>query len=542
MISSLTAAAILFTGIGTASAYTVNPATNLGLSINQGSNYVANFNPFSPNQRGGNYFTFEPLLIINMLSGNVTPWLATKYGWSNNGKTLTFTIRKGVKWSDGKSLTPADVAFTYTLLKKFPAMDTNGLWSNLTNVTVHGDQVVMNMKEHNSFTFSTLSQTPIVPQHIWSKVKNPASWANPNPVVTGPYILASLNPNEYVLKRNPYYWQKKLPFPQTLTVPALPSNQGAQMALDQQTLDWAGLFIPKIENGYVRFDTQHNKYWYPPSTPTDLFLNLTKYPFNITAFRHALAYALNRTGIGSKGESGYAAPASPTEIVLPFNKMYLDTAVAKKYAYAYNPTKAKAILKAAGFKWNAKGSLIDPKGKPVSFKLEVPNGWTDWVEDCQVIGEELAQIGITVHLYTPSSNTFTNELGTGSFDAALWNNSGGSDPGLLFFQDFASVNTAPIGQQAGSNYERWKNKTTDKLINEYSVTSNSAKRKMLLNQLQAQVAEQLPVIPIFYQPMWAEYKTNKYVGWPTPSNPYAAPATFYYPESLYVVTHLRPAH
>src|ERR1700690_313711 len=72
---------------------------------------------------------YETLDFVNALQNSkVTPWLATAYAWSNSNKTLTFTIRSGVKWSDGTPFSAADVAYTFNLLKKYPALDLNAVW------------------------------------------------------------------------------------------------------------------------------------------------------------------------------------------------------------------------------------------------------------------------------------------------------------------------------------------------------------------------------------------------------------------------------
>ena len=95
---------------------------------------------FSPYNADVNFqsigFIYEPLLFINSLKSTAppTPWLASSYHFSNGDRMLTFTIRKGVKWSDGQPLTPADVAFTFNLMKAHPALDLNALWSVLTSV------------------------------------------------------------------------------------------------------------------------------------------------------------------------------------------------------------------------------------------------------------------------------------------------------------------------------------------------------------------------------------------------------------------------
>ena len=92
-------------------------------------------------------FMYEPLVYVNPLQqGKTTPMLASSFKWSNGNKTLTFTIRSGVKWSDGTPMTANDVAYTFNLTKKNPALDLTGAWSVLSSVTASGNTVTMNFK------------------------------------------------------------------------------------------------------------------------------------------------------------------------------------------------------------------------------------------------------------------------------------------------------------------------------------------------------------------------------------------------------------
>jgi len=518
----------------------VNPQTNLTISINSSTPYTNDFNPASPDERGGANLMWEPLYIINQVNGKVTPWLATSWKWSDGGRVLTFTIRKGVKWSNGTPFGPNDVVFTYNLLKKYPALDGNGIWNYLTSVRAKGDKVIFTLNSPNSLVFQALP-VAILPEAIWSKVKNPVTWADPNPVVTGPYVLQSLNSQEYVLKKNPLWWGKNHSYPDTITVVPTTNNTGV-MELDDGSLSWVGLFIPNIQHAYVDHDPKVNHYWFPESVPIALYMNLTRYPFNLTKFRQALDYAMDKTAMADKGEYGYTTRASATDIVLPYDREWMDAAVNARYQYHYNLKKAAAILKSIGFHLNAQHQLISPKGKPVSFKIEVPSGWTDWIEDADIAQSSLHQLGIDAQVYTPSANAYFNDMTMGNFQTTIWSESGDADPGALFFQMFDSMMSAPIGKSANSNTERWYNKDSDQWINEYITSTSPAKQKQALFHLEAQVAQQLPVIPLFYGPVWNEYRTNQYVGWPTAKDPYAAPDPDLWPDALMVVTHLHPAH
>src|SRR6476659_5357634 len=102
---------------------------------------------FSPYNGSTNFlatgFVYEPLVFVNPLqNGKTTPMLATAWKWGAGNKSLTFTIRQGVKFNDGTPMTPADVVFTFNLLKKFPALDLPGVWGALSSVSATGsDQV-----------------------------------------------------------------------------------------------------------------------------------------------------------------------------------------------------------------------------------------------------------------------------------------------------------------------------------------------------------------------------------------------------------------
>src|SRR5215468_218497 len=99
------------------------PTGVLQISNESGATWTCDFSPFNPSVQGLIFGpVYEPLVFVNALqSGKTTPWLASSFAWSNGNKALTFTIRKGVKFSDGSPMTAADVAFTYNMLKKFKA-------------------------------------------------------------------------------------------------------------------------------------------------------------------------------------------------------------------------------------------------------------------------------------------------------------------------------------------------------------------------------------------------------------------------------------
>src|SRR6202521_472729 len=109
----------------------------------------AGLNPFNGHTDVGvQGLIYETLYFVNVNGGAFTPMLATAYSWNSDNTQLTFTIRQGVKWNDGKTFDANDVAFTFNLLKQYPAADANGVWSYLSSVTApNATTVVMTFQK-----------------------------------------------------------------------------------------------------------------------------------------------------------------------------------------------------------------------------------------------------------------------------------------------------------------------------------------------------------------------------------------------------------
>jgi peptide/nickel transport system substrate-binding protein len=514
----------------------------LTINVDGGGPFVCNYNPYSPNETDGSVgFIYEPMMIFNMLNGQIKPWLATSYAWSSGNKVLTFTVRKGVKFSNGEPFSASDVAFSFNLLKKFPGLDLNAVWtgSGLTSVTApSATQVVFTFSRPDTPLLFYIAQTAIVPQKIWSAIANPVTFANIKPVGTGPYKLATCKSSEYQFKANPHYWQPGKPMAKTITVPSLPSGAIADTKLSQGVFDWGGLFAPNVQGTYVAKNPKYNHYWYPQGTPVTMYPNDKVYPMNLAGFRRAMAMAIDRAKVGKIGEGGYEDAANQTGVTLPEEQSWYDPSAGN---LGYNPKAAAALLKSLGFK-NAGGQLKAPDGKPVSFTIQVPSGFIDWISDCQLIAQELKTLGISVRVTTPSFSTWQSNLTTGNFTLALDEPNAGSNPWFMYHQVLASGETAAEGKNAASNYERWSDPTTDKLLAQFSATSSASAQKTALAGVEKIMVQQAPVIPLVYQAWWEQYSTQHFTGWPSAANPYAVPSPYSYPDNLLVLTTIRPVH
>lgn len=493
-----------------------------------------NFNPFSPNKRNLTTWMYEPLEVVNNLNSAETPFLATGYT-QPNAETVDFTIRQGVKWSDGKPFTPADVAFTFNLLRAHPALDVNGDWQHIRSLSVSGDHVVFHLKSADVPAAKVIEQTLIVPEHTWRDVKDPVTYTNPDPVVTGPYTLDHFTPNQYTLAKNEQYWQADKVAVQKIVVPGSSSD----LAIATQGYDWAYSFFPNVDNTWVKADKQHNSYWFPPGGIVGLLPNLTKAPFDNLDFREGLSLGLDRQQIADKAEQGYVKAASQTGLLLPNEKSSLNPSIPDQGMVSQNTSAAYAHFAKAGYTRKG-GKLVDRAGKPLTVTLTTPDGWADWLQGAQEIIEQLRGLGITVKLDKPQPASYQQDLQNGDFDLAL-GTVGGS--GSLF-QDYNNLLNSdfkkPVGKSTASNYQRYGDPATDALLDKLKTTSDPTEQRKLTDQLQGVVYQQLPVLSLFYGGLWGLSSDKKFTGWPSQKNPYASLMTWG-STPLLVMTHLRLA-
>lgn len=503
--------------------------------------FTRNFNVFlnSSQLNGTQGMIYETLLYFNRESGDVNPWLATSYQFSADAKSLTFTLRDGVKWNDGQPLTSDDVAFSFNILHQFPALDSNVIWQAIDKVTNPDPKtVVVTFKQPSTdMLWYTGGQTYIVPKHIWQSVSDPIKYTNENPVGTGPFMLKSFTPQLYVLGRNPNFWQPGKPYIDELRYPSFNSGASADLVLSQGSLDWSGLYTPSIQKTYVNSDPDHHHYWFPAWNDVMLYINLKRSPFDQLAVRQAISLSIDRDKLYKIGETGYEPVAHPTGLVLPANEKFLSSEF-KDMSFKMDVAKASSLLQQAGFTKGGDGILVGKDGKRLSFKINVVTGWSDWVTDCQIMSENLKAIGIDLTVNAISYSSYYSGLQSGDYDMAIsWTNPGPT-PYFLYNSLLNSSNTAAIGQNATSNFERWSDPTTDQLLNTYRSSPDKDKEQEALNGIQKIMVEQLPTIPLVYGATWYEYSTARFTGWPDEKNPYAVPAPWSYPDNEQVALHL----
>ncbi|HEY7832616.1 MAG TPA: ABC transporter substrate-binding protein [Ktedonobacterales bacterium] len=508
-----------------------------------GGSYTENMNPFSPNANCGvEGMLYENLAYVNGVTGQETPMLSTGHTFSSDNLTLTFTIRQGVKWSDGQAFSANDVAFTFNMLKQYPGADSNGLWQHLASVTApDANTVVMTFQAPAPTQLPFIEGTYIVPQHLWSSIGDPTKYTNTSPVGTGPMKLKSFDPQIIKYAKNASYWQASLVKVDELDYPVVASNDTAVLKMASHQADWTGIFNASLQTAFVAKDSAHNHVYMVPVVPVQLVPNLKNPLLAQLAVRQAISAALDRQQMSTAGEAGLEQVASPTGL-MPGQEKYLSAQYNGTLPTfgAADPAKADSILEGAGFKKGADGVYADAQGHKLAFSVTVPGDYSDYVQDLQIAQQNLQAAGITLTLNKVSDDDFRTDRASHNFDLTMTGGFFGPTP--YYYLD-PLLNSAHISGAGATNWAGWHDSKTDQLLNQYATSSDPATQVQALQGLTDIMANQLPVIPVLDAIQFFEYTTANWTGWPTPANPYAIGSA--YPlapgDNEQVLLHLTPA-
>jgi len=517
--------------------------------------FTKNFNPFTATGLPSGQFVrgavYEGLTVSPEGGKPTLPWLARTWKWSNGNKTLTLNLAKSVKWSDGKALTSTDVVYSLTAGRQNKVMDTVGLTrpdTNIASIKAKGSYtVVINLKTPDSqFIAATLNGAFVIPRHIWSKVTDPSTFTNSNPVGSGPFTrITRFTTQDYVLSKNKHYWQAGKPLINCLEYVQASSNDSALALAQSGAVDWTHNFVPNVASAYSAKDPQHFHSFYATTAyPVSLVFDNTQYPYSIVGFRQALSLAIDRNTVSKLGEYGYAPPTDAIGLNGLFPQWVADPKVKAraKAMSTYNPTAAKKLLTDSGFTYKG-NKLYDPKGNAVSLDIHVISGWSDWVASNQIITKNLQDIGIdsNVKLEPDWGSWFPNAFATKN-PTLLWQNGSQASPYGYFNANLSQNSLIPSGQDASptGNWSHTANAQATGLLNQWKVTLDPKKQQAIATQLETIFLDNMPIVPLFIGPRWSTYSTKYFHCFNSPKNFYGDPIFSTYPDNLLSFTRICP--
>ncbi|WP_242036606.1 ABC transporter substrate-binding protein [Leptolyngbya sp. FACHB-321] len=494
-------------------------------------------------------FAYDCLTTENGVTGAIEPALAESWQVSDDDKRVVFTLRPGLKWSDGVPLTADDVVFTYQDIVANPDVPTDAKegiqigvnkaypkvrklddrrvefilpepFAPLIRATAGPDGIVILPKHALANTLKTKERDGnLTFLSTWGTDTDPRKI-----VVNGPYQMESYTPGQrLVFRRNPYYWRKdeqgtQLPYidrivwqiVENLDTQLLRFRSGEMDAIgDVRPLRAEYVSLLKREEQRGRFTIQDGGPW---SGTLYLTFNLNKAKnkdgkpfvdpiksrwFNTLAFRQAVAYAIDRQRINNNIFRGLGViQNSPISVQSPY---FLQDGLK---VYDYNLDKARTLLTQAGFTYNAQGQLFDVDGNRVQFNLITnANNLTRVAIGAQV-QQDLGKIGIQVNYQPINFNVLIERTSSSrNWDAHIIGFTGGVEPHAasnLWVSSGAS-HAFNLKQQPGQPpIQGWAPNDWETEIDRLFITGarelDETKRKAIYADFQRLVQEQLPVI------------------------------------------------
>ena len=500
------------------------------------------WNPFiawsKANTSGTVGLMYETLFMYDPLTDEMQPWLAKSGEWVTSDVYL-LKLREGIKWSDGVAFTADDVKFTFELGEKYAALFYSPMWKWLKGIGKVDDYTL-------KFNFSkplyqewgnNLYNIPIVPKHIWQyrTEEDITAGANKNPVGSGAYLYESHSADRSVYLKNEDWWATSLlglkPAPKRIVDIRVASNNIALGMVLKGELDLSNNFLPGIaemsEKGYVETYFAKAPYMLAANTAV-LFLNTTKPPMDDPAFRKAVAFAIKTDDIVNVAYANLVKAADPTGL-LPALAKYVDEDVVARLGFSYDPAQAAAILADAGYKdVDGDGLVETPDGSKIELFVTCPFGWTDWMEAIKVIANSCQAAGINIQDKTPDYGSWNTALTTATFDMTLNNWAGMSNtPWTLYNLLFRH----PIQDIMGSgNFGAYDNQTMFDLVDQLAATpfADEAGMKAICSQIQGIQLTEMPVIPLWYNGLWAQVSNAVWTNWPSEAadTPHTLPSTW----------------
>jgi peptide/nickel transport system substrate-binding protein len=332
-----------------------------------------------------------------------------------------------------------------------------------------------------------------------------------------------------VYDRNPHWWAAKLgiaplPKPKYIVDLVNTSNTNSLSAVMAGVEDLNNNYLPGVQQlvkqGKVLTYFKNPPYMLSANTAW-LEPNTTVAPLNDPAFRRALATAVNIKQIVNEDYGKLVLPASPSGL-LPTWKKYIDPTAVKKYGFTYGTAKAVKMLQNAGYKQDDSGYFMNKDGSKINLELSVPQGWSDWEAARDMLISSTKAAGIRITAKVKDYNTWRSDRNTGKFDLVIDNNYQISDNPWTYWNGIYHLPILTTGTgQTNFNFERYSNPTAWALVQRLDKTplSNVSAVKEINTKLQTTLMQQMPVIPLWYNGIWAQFVSKYWTNWPSSSSP-----------------------
>ncbi len=474
---------------------------------------------------------YDYMVGYSMKDMSPEPALATKWDTSADGKTWTFHIRDGVKWTDGVPLTAADIAYTYNrvLHGTVEANNWSSYLNNVSTVTApDAKTVVLSLKKSNAVL--PLLPIPIVPEHVWKSIseKQMKSFSNTpqggKPIVgSGPFkmVQGTEGGSSYTLTANKDYWGGK-PHVDEVDFKLYKAQDPAVQALIKGEVDFVEDISPlqvralKGKEGITAHngtspnfdeigfntgsvDTKTDK---PIGDPNPAVLD--------PKFRHALGYAVDRDRLVKSAYQGAALPGSG--VIHPAYQRFLWTPP-KEDAFTFDLKKAGEELDAAGYKKGSGGKRTLPNGKPLgTLRLYARTSAPNSVDTMNFFKEWLGDLGIDSKVTAMDSSKLGDVILEGTYDAFEWDWYVEPDPDSIL-SDFTCA------QRGGLSDSWYCDKEYDAMYAQQNQETDLSAREDIVKKMAQKLYEDTPYIVTAYPQIGEAFRSDRFACFEPQPNP-----------------------
>ncbi len=452
--------------------------------------------------------------------GSLQPLLAINWSVSQDGKTVTIKLRQGISWHDGTPFTSKDVAFVLNTIQKFPQGDVYSIGRYIGSIeTPDQATVVIKLKEPFSrFLYYLLTGYRIFPEHVFTNkdMSNFTARDIQYIVGTGPYRVVEANFDSQIFRFAAYekYWggQPQIKsivvrvIDESAPIPImLKTGQCSMAMITNPALVAPAITDPKLKVAVARGWPYQGSFYTPAGL---VVLNTAVYPFNITLFRQALAYAINKERIIQLALQGFGEIASSGQLPLssPWRPQDLNE-------ITYNISKAREILRSLGFVEGPDKMFRYPNGSLLSIKIIHTGGVASNI--VPLIIQDWRAAGIDASEEVLTRLTYVNNLAYGYYQAALLLTNRPTDPDfvLTVFMDRNPAPT-PIGQSVQYwGWTRYLNPEFNNYIMMARSAISDAEAYKYYAEAQRIAARDQWVIPLYYAKAIWVFNAADFTGW-----------------------------
>ena len=409
--------------------------------------------------------------------------LAARWDIENGGRTITFHLRKGVKWHDGAEFTAEDCLFTYRkLIDPNVATPYSSSYMDIVKAEVLGKHVFRVIyKEPFSPALESWAMG-ILPKHLLAGKDINTDPFNRKPIGTGPYKFKEwLAGQKIVLDANDDYFEGRPKIDQFI-YRIIPDSSTMFQELLSGGVDMMGLnplqYLRKSETRRIK--ENYVKFRYPANAFTYMGYNLRNPLFEETRVRQALSYAINRRSIIDGLILGLGEPCTG-----PFS--YVSWAYnSNAKSYDYNPRLASRMLDEAGWKDTNSDGIREKDGRAFQFTIMTNQGNNERIRAAEIIQQNLKAVGIDAGIRVMEWQAFLEQIDKRSFDAMILGWSMGRDP------DIYDIWHSSKTKKGEYNFIGYRNSEVDRLLVEGRRVFDIEKRKKIYYRIHDILAEEQP--------------------------------------------------